>query len=322
LLHHATHSESALCSDGLHSDGRALMSTLLSVESVSWSVEQHAILNNISFDVKRGDIIGIIGPNGAGKTSLLKCLLNQYKNWQGSIKLKHKNLTQYKPHELAQIFALVVQNSPPIFDLTVYDVVRMGLLPYKALFARDTDIDKKEIMLALEKVGLASSQHQFFNTLSGGEQQRVLIAKALVQKAKILVLDEPTNHLDIFYQHQILQLVKALNITVIMTIHDLNLAAQYCNRLLLLNKGHLVSNSTVDEVLAPQVLTEVFGLPCYREDAQHCGVPRVYFYPAPDTETDSGPDSEMNASIDSDMSADINMSNSSKVKNDNKSKMA
>ena len=179
----------------------------------------------------------------------------------------------------------MVQNAPPIFDLKVYDVVRMGLLPYKALFARDNDADKQNIMLALEKVGLASSEAKFFNTLSGGEQQRVLIAKALVQKAKILVLDEPTNHLDIFYQHQILQLVKALNITVIMTIHDLNLAAHYCNRLLLLDKGNLVCDNSVDQVLKPELLTNVFGLPCYRDDAQHCGVPRVYFYPASDTST-------------------------------------
>jgi len=267
------------------------MSNLLRVEALSWSVDKQVILNNISFDIDRGDIVGIIGPNGAGKTSLLKCLLNQYKNWQGSIKLKHKTLTQYKPHELAQIFALVGQNSPPIFDLKVYDVVRMGLLPYKALFASDSDADKKDIMLALAKVGLANSQAKFFNTLSGGEQQRVLIAKALVQKAKILVLDEPTNHLDIYYQHQILQLVKALNITVIMTIHDLNLAAQYCNRLLLLDKGHLISNNTVDQVLNPELLTKVFGLPCYRDDAQHCGVPRVYFYPAADVSSNQADDS-------------------------------
>lgn len=259
------------------------MAKLLSVASLSWSVDKQVIIKNISFDVNSGDIIGIIGPNGAGKTTLLKCLLNHYKNWQGTIKLKNKALSQYKPNELAQTFALVVQNSPPIFDLKVYDVVRMGLLPYKTLFARDSDTDKKNIISALEKVGLANSQAKFFNTLSGGEQQRVLIAKALVQKAKVLVLDEPTNHLDIYYQHQILQLVKALNITVIMTIHDLNLAAHYCNRLLLLDKGQLVSDNSVDKVLKPELLTKVFGLPCYRDDAQHCGVPRVYFYPASQT---------------------------------------
>ena len=259
------------------------MAKLLSVASLSWSVDKQFIIKNISFDVNSGDIIGIIGPNGAGKTTLLKCLLNHYKNWQGTIKLKNKALSQYKPNELAQTFALVIQNSPPIFDLKVYDVVRMGLLPYKTLFARDSDTDKKSIISALEKVGLANSQAKFFNTLSGGEQQRVLIAKALVQKAKVLVLDEPTNHLDIYYQHQILQLVKALNITVIMTIHDLNLAAHYCNRLLLLDKGQLVSDNSVDKVLKPELLTKVFGLPCYRDDAQHCGVPRVYFYPASQT---------------------------------------
>ncbi len=267
------------------------MSNLLTLDAVSWTVEKQAILSNISFNVAQGDILGIIGPNGAGKTSLLKCLLNQTKNWQGGIKLKNKSISHYKPHELAQTFALVVQKSPPIFELKVYDVVRMGLLPYKALFARDTDIDKKEIMLALEKVGLATSENKFFNTLSGGEQQRVLIAKALVQKAKILVLDEPTNHLDIFYQHQILQLVKALNITVIMTIHDLNLAAQYCTRLVLLNKGRLVSDNTVDKALNPETLSKVFGLPCFRDNVQQfpdsklAEVPRVHFYPNSNTDS-------------------------------------
>jgi iron complex transport system ATP-binding protein len=267
------------------------MSNLLTLDAVSWTVEKQAILSNISFNVAQGDILGIIGPNGAGKTSLLKCLLNQTKNWQGGIKLKNKSISHYKPHELAQTFALVVQKSPPIFELKVYDVVRMGLLPYKALFARDTDIDKKEIMLALEKVGLATSENKFFNTLSGGEQQRVLIAKALVQKAKILVLDEPTNHLDIFYQHQILQLVKALNITVIMTIHDLNLAAQYCTRLVLLNKGRLVSDNTVNEALNPTTLSKVFGLPCFRDNVQQhsdstvAEVPRVHFYPNSNTDS-------------------------------------
>lgn len=261
------------------------MANLLTLESVSWSVEKQHILSNISFNVAQGDILGIIGPNGAGKTSLLKCLLNQTKNWQGSIKLNKKSIAHYKPQALAKTFALVVQKSPPIFALKVYDVVRMGLLPYKALFARDTDIDKKEIMLALEKVGLAHSENKFFNTLSGGEQQRVLIAKALVQKAKILVLDEPTNHLDIFYQHEILQLVKALNITVIMTIHDLNLAAQYCTRLVLLNNGKLVTDDTIDNALNPEKLSEIFGLPCFRDkvkqyiNSEEAAVPRVHFHP-------------------------------------------
>lgn len=256
------------------------MSTLLSLHSVCWSVDQQKIIDDITFNVEKGDTIGIIGPNGAGKTTLLKCLLNQHQNWQGEIKLNNKSITQYNARELAQTFALVGQKSPPIFELKVYDVVRMGLLPYKAIFASDTDIDRKEIQLALEKVGLSDSQHKFFNNLSGGEQQRVLIAKALVQKAKVLVLDEPTNHLDIYYQHQILQLIQKLNITVIMTIHDLNLAAQYCNRLILLNKGKLIDNDSVDNVLNEKSLTHVFGLPCHKE--QPCdekSTPRVYFTP-------------------------------------------
>jgi iron complex transport system ATP-binding protein len=257
------------------------MASLLSVEKLSWSIERNDILSNISFTVNQGDVIGIIGPNGAGKTSLLKCLLNQAQHWQGEIKLKSKALSCYNAKEIARTFALVAQKTPPIFALKVYDVVKMGLLPFKAIFALDNDNDNKNILLALDKVGLLAAKNKLFNTLSGGEQQRVLIAKALVQKTKILVLDEPTNHLDIYYQHQILQLVKALNVTVIMTIHDLNLAAQYCSRLILLDKGKLVRDDSVDNVLSPDILAEVFQLNCIREYDTYNQVPRVYFLANP-----------------------------------------
>lgn len=269
------------------------MPTLLNVHQLSWNINKKSILNNISFSVTQGEVIGIIGPNGAGKTSLLRCLTNQSniltkQDISGLVYLKNKVITQYSNKELAQHFALVMQMNETIFALSVFDVMKMGLLPHKSLFSMNSDHDRAQINLALNKVGLAHALHQNFNQLSGGEQQRVLIARALVQSTEVLILDEPTNHLDVYYQHQILHLVNQLNITVIMTVHDLNLASRYCSRLLLLERGKLICDGKVDEVLTPKRLSEVFRLPCQQHIDQNTGATQVYFHlPAEVTKVDS-----------------------------------
>ena len=259
------------------------MSALLKISQLSWQVQTKAILKDINFTVNKGEVLGIIGPNGAGKTSLLRCLTNQANmlnqtNVSGSVQLKNTHLTQYSAKELAQHFALVMQKNDSIFALSVLDVMKMGLLPHKSLFSIDSDHDRAQIALALEKVGLIHLVNTAFNLLSGGEQQRVLIARALVQASQILVLDEPTNHLDVYYQHQVLQLVNKLNITVIMTVHDLNLASLYCQRLLLLNKGELIFDGTPKAVLNSETLSQVFGLPCQQSTDEITGATQVSFY--------------------------------------------
>lgn len=259
------------------------MSTLLKVSELSWSVKQYSILRNINFNVTKGEVIGIIGPNGAGKTSLLRCLTNQSNildsnNISGNVHLKNRSLKQFSAKEIAQHFALVMQKNETVFALSVEDVMKMGLLPHKTLFSLDSDHDKHQIKIALEQVGLAHALSTHFNKLSGGEQQRVLIARALVQSSQILILDEPTNHLDVYYQHQVLQLVNKLNITVIMTVHDLNLASLYCQRLILLNKGELVCDGSPQEVLTPAQLTNIFGLPCQQSIDSITGATQVSFY--------------------------------------------
>jgi iron complex transport system ATP-binding protein len=259
------------------------MSTLINVSQLTWKINNKYILNNINFDVCKGEIIGIIGPNGAGKTSLLRCLTNQTnllndKNLRGSIFLKKRDLTSYSSKQIAKHFAIVMQKNETIFALSVNDVMKMGLLPHKPLFAFDTDHDKSQILLALDKVGLKHEVNHNFNELSGGEQQRVLIARALVQSSQVLILDEPTNHLDVYYQHQVLRLVKQLNLTVIMTVHDLNLASLYCQRLLLLNHGQLLADGSPTEVLTPAQLQQVFGLPCKQNIDPVNGATQVSFY--------------------------------------------
>jgi len=259
------------------------MPNLLSIENLSWQVFDKTILNNISFNVARGEVLGIIGPNGAGKTSLLRCITHQNSHVRGNklsgvVTLENRIISQYSAKELAQHFALVAQKTEAIFSLNVYDIVSMGLLPHKSLFSMDSTADKNNISKALEVVGLSHALSQSFNDLSGGEQQRVLIARALVQGSQILVLDEPTNHLDVYYQHQILRLVTSLQLTVIMTVHDLNLASQYCHRLLLLNKGALVCDGPPEKVLTSELLSNIFRLNCLQEIDSKTGKPRVYFY--------------------------------------------
>ncbi|WDE10747.1 ABC transporter ATP-binding protein [Thalassomonas haliotis] len=254
------------------------MPALIKLDKLNWAVGDKRILKDISLELEKGELLAIIGPNGAGKTSLLNCLLNQQKNVTGSVNFKGKNISSYTPRQRAKSFALVAQKTAPVFNLSVFDIVRMGLLPHKTLFSLDNDFDKHQIELALEKVGLSDKVHDAFTTLSGGEQQRVLIARALVQKAEVLILDEPTNHLDVYYQHQILALVKSLNITVVMTVHDLNLAAQYCRRLLLLDQGQVIADGAPEKVLTSQLLTQVFRLDCQQELDAVTGKTRVYFH--------------------------------------------
>ena len=252
--------------------------SLLSIDNLSWSAENKTILNKLSFSLSHGEIVGIIGPNGAGKTSLLRCVLQHIKNYQGDIHFEGLNIKSCSRQYIAKHIAVVNQINDPVFKLCVTDVVRMGLLPYKALFATETKEDQFAIAQALEKTGLTELKNEEFSHLSGGEQQRVLIARALVQKASFLILDEPTNHLDVFYQHQILQLVKSLNLTVLMTIHDVNLANEYCSRLLLLEQGNLIADGSCQAVLQPSLLSRVFGLPCQQLNDPHLGINKFYFY--------------------------------------------
>ncbi len=250
----------------------------LQIDQLSWRIANKAILSNISCRIDQGEIIGIIGPNGAGKTSLLRCILQQQQNITGSIYLNNKNINHYSRQQIAQHFSLVAQKNNAIFSLTVYDIIRMGLIPHKSLFSRDNDYDRAKINAALIKVELSHALERPYQSLSGGEQQRVLIARALVQEAKILLLDEATNHLDIYYQHQILSLVQKLNITVLMTLHNLDLAAQYCQRLLLLNQGQLIYDDTPEQVLCPERLEQIFRLPCERDQHPITNKVRVSFY--------------------------------------------
>ena len=252
---------------------------LLSISQLSWQYKQQNILKAINFAIHQGEFIGVIGPNGAGKTSLIHCISQQITEYQGNIHFAEQNCRDINKKDLAKNIAVVMQQPSALFSLSLYQVVRMGLLPHKQMFSLDSLEDKQLIAQALQQVGLANKQDKDFGHLSGGEQQRGLIARALVQRAKLLLLDEPTNHLDVYYQHQIMGLVKSLKLTALMSIHDINLAAMYCDKIMILEQGAIVSFGAVDKVLDETTLQTVFKLPCKIKRCEISNAIQVNFIP-------------------------------------------
>ena len=256
--------------------------------NVNLKIGQHHILSDVSLNLGAGKVMGVLGPNGAGKTSLLKMLSGQLAS-QHSVSWNNKTLTDYDPMSLAQQIAVVNQLNESVFALDLYQIVRMGLLPHKSLLSRQTPDDDKSISDAISVVGLENKVQQSFNSLSGGEQQRGLIARAIVQKAALIILDEPVNHLDIYYQNQVLKLLRSLahklNITVIMSLHDLNLAANYCDHLCLLNEGKMVAQGSPEQVLTSERLEQVYKIPCQIRHEINNAAFRVDFYPPDEVET-------------------------------------
>ena len=237
--------------------------TKLKVNNLKFSIDKKEILKNISFDVPKGSFIGIIGPNGSGKSTLLKNIYRLYKPCSGEILLDDKNLFKMKNRDCAKEIAVLAQESNSQFDFTVEQVVKMGRYPYKSIFEDYSKEDLNMVYDMLKKVGLDNHKDKSFSNLSGGEKQRALIARALVQNTDFLILDEPTNHLDIGYQIQLMDLVKSLNITTLSAIHDMNLASMYCDYLIVMKDGKIITCGTVKEVLTKEMLKEVFGVNTY-----------------------------------------------------------
>jgi len=230
----------------------------LSVEDVAIALSGTPIVRGVSLAVAPGAIVGLVGPNGSGKSTLLRSVYRMLRPSAGVVRLGGDDVWQLAARESARRTGVVVQETPSDFDFTVGEVAAMGRTPHKGMLDRDTHADAAIIAAALERVGMLNFAERQFNTLSGGEKQRVLVARALVQEPKLLVLDEPTNHLDIHYQLELLELVRTLGITTLVTLHDLNLAAAYCQQLYLLDAGQIVASGTPTEVLTPARVRQVF----------------------------------------------------------------
>ena len=222
-----------------------------------------AVLQGVSFSVDKGEFIGIIGPNGAGKTTLLKTLSHIIRPIEGAVSLDGEDIHRMGSLEIARRFAMVGQGLFSIFSFTVNEIALMGRTPHIGIFGHEKREDLKIVEDILQLTDLEDFKERPINELSAGEGQRVLIAKALAQQPKVLLLDEPTAHLDIGYQTEILDLVESLKreqqLTVVCVLHDLNLASQYCDRILLLNKGMVAGFAPPAEILRYDTIEKVFN---------------------------------------------------------------
>lgn len=232
----------------------------IQVEQVTFGIGNVEILHGVDIAVQDREIVGLIGPNGSGKSTLLKCIYRTLNPNSGNIMLNGRSLDELSFRESALQMAVVAQHNQYQFDFTVMDIVLMGRMPHKKLLEGDTPEDYTIARRALVQVGMDHMETRSFLSLSGGEQQRVILARALTQESPCLILDEPTNHLDIKYQLEMLEIVRDAGVTVLMAVHDLNLASQFCHRLVALEKGRVVGTGTPKELLTPEFIQNLYGV--------------------------------------------------------------
>lgn len=237
---------------------------MLKLENINCGYEDYNICRDINLEVDKGVFTCIIGPNGAGKTTLLKAIVGIVK-YKGSILINDKSLSSYKRIEIGQKIALLSQSTEAYFSYSVYDTVMLGRYPYiQGLFGMPTNKDKDIVIKALKKVELYQYKDKQINELSGGQLQRVFLARTIAQEPEVILLDEPTNHLDFKHQVEILDFVKNWskkeNKIIIAVLHDLNLVQKYSDNVLLLNEGREFAQGKVKDVLTNANLEKVYDI--------------------------------------------------------------
>ncbi|MEM3811754.1 MAG: ABC transporter ATP-binding protein [Thermoplasmata archaeon] len=230
---------------------------------MSFRYNSKTILNNINFGLERDQIVGILGPNGAGKSTIIK-ILGGILEYEGSIKLTDIELKNFKRKELARVIAVVPQNFEPGFDFKVSDLVMMGRTPYLKMFESVSQEDFNIVEDTMKVTDIMHIKDKSIREISGGERQRVIIAMAIAQDPKILLLDEPNANLDLKYQISIFELLKNLvrtkHISIIVAMHDVNLAVKYCNKIMLLNKGEIVQFDAPEKVITEENIKKVYEI--------------------------------------------------------------
>lgn len=219
-----------------------------------------SILEQICLEVKDGEFVGLIGSHGCGKSTLLKNIYRTYKPDRDTIFLNEKDVLDFSFKKMAAEMAVMAQENHVEFDFEVRDMVMFGRYAKKKFLEGDSATDKKLCEKCLREVGLTGYEHRSYLSLSGGEKQRVLLARVLMQESAFIVLDEPTNHLDVSYQYQIMDILKKQNVTLFSSIHDLNLASLYCDKIIFLYQGRIVDYGTPEEVLTRENIKTYFGI--------------------------------------------------------------
>lgn len=232
----------------------------LQAEGLRYSYGDKLAVDNLSFSVEDGEFVGLIGPNGSGKSTALKMIYRALRPQAGRVLLDGRDLLKMPYRQSAQLMAAVSQENEVPFQFTVEEIAAMGRSPHKGLFEADSPEDKAIVAWALAQLGLTDLAQRNYAQISGGEKQRTVIARALAQQCPFLVLDEPANHLDIGYQMQIFSLVKGLGCSALSAVHDLNMAALYCDRIYILKNGRLVCQGSPEETLTPENIWDIYGV--------------------------------------------------------------
>jgi iron complex transport system ATP-binding protein len=238
-----------------------MIENLIETHKVCYSVAEKRIIDRISISVKRGEFVGLIGPNGAGKTTLLRLMIGVLPPTGGEIVLEDRRLQEIRLRERARRVSYLSQETTTVFPYPVLDILLMGRYPFLGRFQRESESDLEKARRALSYVGLRGFEERYFNELSGGERQLVLFAKILVQETELLLLDEPTSNLDIKHQDQFFSMAFELTRekkAVVAAVHNLNIASQYCSRLILLHRGRVATEGKPEEVLRSEWLDPVY----------------------------------------------------------------
>jgi iron complex transport system ATP-binding protein len=236
---------------------------VIEARGLAWSVEGKTIVDGVSLAVQPGELLGVIGPNGAGKTTLLRLLCGLLAPGAGTVSIGGRDVAGMRPRERARLVSFMSQDSSQPFPFSVLEILLMGRYPHLGRFERESVADRENARRALAYVGLAGLEQRQFSALSGGERQLVLFAKCLLQDTPCVVLDEPSSSLDIRHQDRIFSMAQELareGRAVIASVHNLDVAAQYCTRLLLLEKGRAAADGSPQDVLAPATLDRVYGV--------------------------------------------------------------
>jgi iron complex transport system ATP-binding protein len=247
----------------------------LELRDLAVDIGGRRIVSGIGLTVPDGGFAGLLGPNGSGKSTILKAIYRVHRPAAGRVLLDGADLLGMRPRDAARRIAVVAQEFALEFDFTVAEMVMIGRTPHKRAFDRDDAADRALVEQAMDQVGCADLAARGFNTLSGGEKQRVLIALAVAQGADHLILDEPTNHLDIRYQVEILELVAGLGITVLAAIHDLSLAALFCDTVHLIADGSLVASGAPEAVLTAARIRAAYGTDVLVIEHPETGTPHL-----------------------------------------------
>lgn len=230
----------------------------LHARGVNWGPGVHLLVRDVSVTAEVGQLVGIVGPNGAGKSSLLRCLAGLQHPTSGTVTYDGQDVAGLRPAERARILAFVEQNAHTDVDLTVREVVELGRIPHRKRFSRPDSKDDSIILHALREFGLEHLQQQRWATLSGGERQRAYIAKAFAQQPRVLLLDEPTNHLDVRHQFDVLHRLAQAKLTVVVALHDLAMAARYCDEVIVMQHGRALVQAPPLEALSASCIRDVF----------------------------------------------------------------